>query len=67
MPDGTYGNEPHSVTALMDVIFLDNECASLLTEEPLRSQIKLKAKIFSQLSLQTPEAVRERASEIYGI
>jgi hypothetical protein len=63
----------------VDAMFLDNECAQLLKEEPLRSEINLKAKIFSTksgnafldylLSLQaraSPE-VRKWAIEIYGI
>ena len=31
-------------------MFLDNECASLLSEEPLRSEINLTARIFSAQS-----------------
>ncbi|TFV38676.1 hypothetical protein E4K66_14940 [Bradyrhizobium frederickii] len=62
----------------VDAMFIDNGCASLLSEEPLRSEVKLKARIFSpttgadflqylrDLDLQTPPEVRARAEEIYG-
>jgi hypothetical protein len=82
LPSRGMMNDVNAISAygpFVDAMVLDNECASLLTEEPLRSQIKLKAKIFSttsgaaflsylrQLELQTPDGVRERASEIYGV
>ena len=82
LPSRGMMNDVNAISAygpFVDAMFLDNECASLLIEEPLRSQIKLKAKIFStttgdafveylrQLELQTPDDVRESASEIYGI
>lgn len=63
----------------VDAMFLDNECASLLSEEPLRSEINLTARIFSAKSgkafleylrgfeAQTPDDVRRYAHEIYGI
>lgn len=63
----------------VDAMFIDNGCASLLAEEPLRSEIKMKARIFSTLSgdaflqyLQalgdaTPVEVRHFAQMIYGV
>ncbi|MCK1493484.1 hypothetical protein IVB14_24425 [Bradyrhizobium sp. 180] len=63
----------------VDAMFIDNGCASLLSEEPLRSELNLKAKIYSSTSGQaflqylrrlddeTPSDVRRRAQEIYGI
>ena len=63
----------------VDAMFIDNGCASLLSEEPLRSEVKLKARIFSpttgaaflqylkDLDAQTPSEVRARAEEIYGV
>jgi hypothetical protein len=63
----------------VDAMFLDNECASPLSEEPLRREIKLKARIFSAtsgeafleylrgLEARTPNDVRRYAEEIYGI
>ena len=65
----------------VDAMFLDNECASLLAEEPLRSKVKgnLKAKIFSatsgdaflkylrELELRAPPEVKQYAEEIYGL
>jgi hypothetical protein len=82
LPSRGMMNDVNAISAygpFVDAMFLDKECASLLTEEPLRSQVKLKAKIFStttgdafveylrQLELQAPDDVRERASEIYGV
>jgi hypothetical protein len=63
----------------VDAMFLDNECAQLLKEEPLRSEVKLKARIFSTRSgdsfLEYLHELQRRASpetkafskEIYGI
>jgi len=63
----------------VDAMFIDNGCASLLSEEPLRSEVKLKARVFSptsgdaflhyleDLSEQTPADVRQYAEEIYGV
>ena len=31
----------------VDAMFIDNECAALLSEEPLKSELKFKARIFS--------------------
>ena len=46
-------NDVNAISAygpFVDAMFLDNECASLLREEPLRSEIKLNAEIFSATS-----------------
>lgn len=63
----------------VDAIFLDNECANLLNEEPLRTDIGLSSKAFStrtgeryinyleDIEAKTPEAVRAWANEIYGL
>lgn len=63
----------------VDAMFIDKGCASLLSEEPLRSELKLKAQIFSttsgnafleylrRLDDKTPANVRRHAQEIYGI
>lgn len=63
----------------VDAMFIDKGCASLLSEEPLRSELRLKAEIFSSTSGQaflqylqrlddeTPANVRRHAREIYGI
>ena len=63
----------------VDAMFLDNECASLLSEEPLRTELRLKAKVFSAKSgeaflqyLRDLEAaasaeVTRYAEEIYGL
>jgi hypothetical protein len=62
----------------VDAMFLDNECAALLSEEPLRSDLDLKATIFSlnagdafldyltSLEMETSQEVRRYAREIYG-
>ncbi len=63
----------------VDAMFLDNECAALLSEEPLKSEIGITAHIFSlnsaevfleylaSLADSTPREIREEAIEIYGI
>jgi hypothetical protein len=63
----------------VDAMFLDNECAALLSEEPLKSEIGISARIFSlnsaeafleyldTLAISTPCEIREEAAEIYGI
>lgn len=63
----------------VDAIFLDSECANILNEEPLKTDIGLSSKAFStrtgeqyisyleDVESKTPEAVRAWASEIYGL
>ncbi len=63
----------------VDAMFLDRECATLLSEEPLKSELSLSCQIFSvssgeefieyldQLILQTPPDVKNKAQEIYGV
>lgn len=63
----------------VDAMFIDKGCASLLSEEPLRSELKLKAEIFSstsgdafiqylrRLDDETPPDVERYAEEIFGI
>lgn len=63
----------------VDALFIDKRCAALLNEEPLRVELKYKARIFSlsdpdefleylrEIEGQTPEEVREYAALIYGI
>lgn len=63
----------------VDAMFIDKGCASLLSEEPLRSDVKMKAKIFSTtsgdaflqylkgLAAETPTDVKRYAEEIYGV
>lgn len=63
----------------VEAMFIDKGCASLLSEEPLRSGLKMKAKIFSTtsgdafleylkgLAAGTPTDVQRYAEEIYGI
>lgn len=60
-------------------MFVDNECAALLSEQPLRGDLKFKAKIFSlnsadaflrylaDMEAATPAAVRAFAEHIYGM
>ena len=63
----------------MDALFIDKKCAALLKEEPLKSELEYKARIFSlsntdefleylrEIERQTPDEVREHASRIYDI
>lgn len=63
----------------VDAMFVDNECASLLREEPLASDLTYKARIFSLANGQAfleylkeieegaPADVRKFAARIYGI
>lgn len=63
----------------VDAMFVDNECAALLSEKPLRDELKFKAKIFSlnsadaflqylaDMEAATPAAVRAFAEHIYGL
>lgn len=63
----------------VDAMFLDNECAALLAEEPLRSDLQLKARIFclnsgdafldylTSLEKEASAEVRKYAGEIYGL
>jgi hypothetical protein len=62
----------------VDAMFVDNECASLLSEQPLRGDLKFKAELFSlnsasaflqylaKIEAATPAAVRAFAEHIYG-
>ena len=63
----------------VDAMFIDRECAALLSERPLVTHLIYKAKIFSMANLQqfieylaelereVPEEVRSYAKRIYGI
>lgn len=63
----------------VDAMFLDNECANLLNEEPLKTDLNLSTRIFStktgddyiqyleEIKASTPAAVRTWATEIYGL
>jgi hypothetical protein len=63
----------------VDAMFVDKECAALLAEEPLRSQLNYRAQIFSYgnceafldylraLERQATPAVRQYAKRIYGL
>jgi hypothetical protein len=63
----------------VDTMFVDNECAALLSEAPLPRALNLKARIFSlnsgaeffaylhDLDQQTPDDVRRWAEYIYGL
>lgn len=62
----------------VDAMFVDNECAALLSERPLRDDLTFRAKIFSlnsadaflqylaDMEAATPAAVRAFAEHIYG-
>lgn len=63
----------------VDAMFVDNECAALLGEKPLRDDLKFKAKIFSlnsadaflgylaDMEATTPAGVHDFAEHIYGL
>ena len=63
----------------VDALFVDKRCAALLKEEPLRTDLEYKARIFSlsdpdefvgylrEIEVKTPDHVREYAAMIYGI
>lgn len=63
----------------VDALFIDKRCAALLKEEPLKTELEYKARIFSlndpdefleylrETENQTPDEVREYAAMIYGI
>lgn len=63
----------------VDAMFLDDECAAFLSEEPLKSETGITAHIFSlnsvdqfleyltSLADSTPREIREEAIAIYGI
>ena len=66
-------------TPYVDALFIDKKCAALLKEEPLKSELNYKARVFSlgdtdefleylrEIESQTPNDVRKYASIIYGI
>lgn len=81
-PSRGFFNDVNAVSVYgpyVDAIFLDNECAALLREQPLRSELKLRAKVFSmntgdefldylrQLEAAAAPEVRRYAKEAYGI
>lgn len=63
----------------VDAMFIDNECAALLGEEPMRSTLPIRSRIFSlnsaddflsylhDIAETASPAVRARCKEIYGI
>jgi hypothetical protein len=81
LPNQGMSNDIKMISTYMpycDAIFIDNECASLLSEKPLFSDLQYKAKIFSYrnkdefisyldyLIQQAPPDVVSKANEIYG-
>lgn len=63
----------------LDALFVDKRCAALLKEDPLRTELEYKARIFSlndpdeflgylrEIEGGTPDETREYAAMIYGI
>jgi hypothetical protein len=63
----------------VDAMFIDKECANILSEEPLRSDLHYRARIFSVanrdefigylegIEAATPDGVRAYAQRIYGV
>jgi hypothetical protein len=82
LPTRGFLNDVKAIAAYapyVDAMFLDNECATLLSEAPLRDDLDFKARVFSLNSKEafleflrgieggaTPEA-REYACRIYGV
>ncbi|AXE66018.1 hypothetical protein BBF93_18585 [Hyphomonas sp. CACIAM 19H1] len=62
-----------------DAMFLDRECANLLSEEPLKSRLPIKGRVFSmsnkddfikylrELNSSACEKTKSFASELYGL
>lgn len=64
LPTRGFMNDVKAISAYaphVDAMFLDRECAALLSEEPLRSELPLKARIFS---LQSASAFLEYLEEL---
>ncbi len=67
-----------SYAPYVDAMFIDNECAAYLSEEPLRSELKLKARIFcpntrdeflsylNSLEKAADPVVIKRSGQLYG-
>ena len=82
LPTRGFMNDVRAIAAYapyVDAMFLDKECAALLMEEPLRSELDLKAKVFSLntgedflaylagLEGRADDEVRRHAETIYGV
>jgi hypothetical protein len=67
-----------SYAPFVDAMFVDNECAALLAEEPLAGRLRYKARIFSlntrdeflayvrSIGDSTPDSVKRQALDVYG-
>lgn len=81
LPTRGFMNDVKAISAYapyVDAMFLDRECAALLSEEPLRSELNLRARIFSlsngnefidylsDIVQNTPPNVKTAASSVYG-
>jgi len=82
LPSRGFMNDVNAVAAYapyVDAMFIDNECAALLGEAPLKDDLKFRAEIFSlntrdrflkylsDIEEATPSDVRDYAIKIYGI
>ncbi len=81
IPNASFFDDVKTISALMpycDAMFIDNECASLLREEPLKSRISYQTKVFSvntkeefleyldEIENGTPKAHFDKVKEVYG-
>ena len=81
IPNASFFDDVKTISALMpycDAMFIDNECASLLREEPLRSRISYQTKVFSvntkeeflkyldEIENGTPKGHFDKVKEVYG-
>lgn len=72
IPSGSFFNDVTTISTLMpycDAMFIDNECAALLKEEPLKTKIDYKAEIFSMATkekfLEYLKSIKDSASQEY--
>lgn len=70
-----------SYAPYIDAMFVDNECAAFLREEPLRSEgnLPIRAKIYSlntkddllaylrELEVEVPPEIKRQAVDVYGV
>jgi hypothetical protein len=81
LPTRGFMNDVRAIAAYgpyVDAMFLDKECAALLSEEPLQSELNLQAKVFSlnegdhflaylsDIESRAGDEVRDYAATIYG-
>lgn len=81
IPNSSFFDDVNTISTLMpycDAIFIDNECASLLREEPLKSRISYQTKVFSvntkeeflkyldEIENSTPKGHFDKVKEVYG-